>query len=253
MWQTPRDPRYDPVCACACLGGVTTRSYCTSRVFYWQGKLATEFAALLKSMWSGQYSVVTLAKFKRELGAVFVDFRGHRQQDALQFFSCFADKLGEDVSRVRGDVPPVELPTEGDLHTVAMRRMEDWRKRSDNVVSNLFYGMEWNRTQCEGCGRTSTCFQPYLNLSAQVQPVGECVCVRLRGLTFARACSPAAVVPRQRRADGTDKVSAGDVPVGSCRGLALFPLRGFEGHTILRAMDHAGCGCGEGEPVPGRV
>jgi ubiquitin carboxyl-terminal hydrolase 4/11/15 len=63
------------------------------------GKLATAYAKLLKDMWSGKFTVVVPAEFKRTIGEYAPQFAGYQQQDSQELMSFLLDGLHEDLNR----------------------------------------------------------------------------------------------------------------------------------------------------------
>jgi ubiquitin C-terminal hydrolase len=67
----------------------------------WQGKIAEEYAQLVKDLWSGKYSTVAPAKFKEVLGEFQPRFSGYDQHDSSELLSFLLDGLHEDLNLVR--------------------------------------------------------------------------------------------------------------------------------------------------------
>uniref|UniRef100_A0A183C4W1 ubiquitinyl hydrolase 1 n=1 Tax=Globodera pallida TaxID=36090 RepID=A0A183C4W1_GLOPA len=64
-----------------------------------QGRLAREFAELLKSMWSGQYCTLRPFRLKCVVGMFAPRFNGFSQQDSHEFIAFLLDGLHEDLNR----------------------------------------------------------------------------------------------------------------------------------------------------------
>ncbi|KAL3102229.1 hypothetical protein niasHS_003638 [Heterodera schachtii] len=64
-----------------------------------QGKLAQEFAELLKNMWSGRYCTFRPFRLKCVVGMFATRFNGFAQQDSHEFIAFLLDGLHEDLNR----------------------------------------------------------------------------------------------------------------------------------------------------------
>ncbi len=73
----------------------------------WGGRVADEWAGLLKQMWSGQYKSVSPAALKQILGEIQPRFFGNQQHDSSELLSFLLDGLHEDLNRVHKK-PPTE-------------------------------------------------------------------------------------------------------------------------------------------------
>jgi len=69
-----------------------------------KGVLAEQFAALVKSLWSEQETVVTPTRFKDVIGHIEPRFAGNDQQDSQEFLQLLLDKLHEDMNAGRANM-----------------------------------------------------------------------------------------------------------------------------------------------------
>jgi len=102
-------------------------------------------------------------------------FTGYGQQDSQEFLSFLVDGLHEDLNRIHKK-PPVNNPDSTDEVVNDPQKLIDfgeifrdnYRKRNDSVVADLFNGFYKNRIDCPKCGRISINFDPYSSLTLQM-------------------------------------------------------------------------------------
>jgi ubiquitin C-terminal hydrolase len=140
------------------------------------GKLMEEFAALLKTLWSGEYLCVHPSRFKRGLGKWKTHYAGNEQQDSQELLAELLDGLHEDVNRVL-DKPYVPAPEdEEERLSEIVRANEAWDRhlmRNRSVFVDLFQGQLKMTVQCASCGKQSVNFDPFMYLSVPIPIRGE--------------------------------------------------------------------------------
>ena len=132
------------------------------------GRLAVEYAALLKKLWSGSYSTVVPKEFKGILSRAAPQFAGYQQHDSQEFMSFLMDGIHEDLNRVKKK-PYVENIEGGDgKHTDEEVATEAWTrhlKRNDSVIVDKCQGLLKSHLTCPACNHQSVTFDPYMSLS----------------------------------------------------------------------------------------
>ncbi|KAL7495415.1 hypothetical protein ACHAWT_003937 [Skeletonema menzelii] len=161
------------------------------------GELASEFASLLRQMWSvksekessssngeiyssarvyspgnfdsGLSSVTYPRSFKHTLGKFAAQFMGYDQHDSQELCAYLLDILHEDTNRVRKK-PYVEKPEQEEDESDEVAADKAWNlhlQREDSRVLENFMGQVKSRLECpvQGCGRISTTFDPSMYLS----------------------------------------------------------------------------------------
>ncbi len=68
----------------------------------WKGRVADEYGALLKELWSGKFTCVSPRAFKDVIGHVQPRFVGYQQHDSSELLNFLLDGLHEDLNRVSG-------------------------------------------------------------------------------------------------------------------------------------------------------
>ena len=69
-----------------------------------RGNVAIEFAALVRSLWSGMYKSIAPVDFKKAIGRYRECFRGNEQQDAHELLSTLMGCLHNDTNEVKSKV-----------------------------------------------------------------------------------------------------------------------------------------------------
>lgn len=177
------------------------------------GKLATEFAGLLRELWFGERRSVAPMGTKRAVAKFHSEFSGFAQQDAQELLTFLLDGLHEvgvfAPGPMRLTLSPVPSPPPQDLNRVKKKEyveMEEagdrphheaaaiaWEKhlrRNQSVIVDLMYGQLRSTVVCPtpDCGRVSVTFDAFQVLTVPL-PVQ-----RLRHLrVFLAPCLP--VIP----------------------------------------------------------
>jgi ubiquitin C-terminal hydrolase len=138
----------------------------------WQGRVAEEYAKLIKNMWSDKLVVASSMKFKQVIGEFAPRFSGYEQQDSSELLSFLLDGLHEDLNRVF-EKPPTQ-PVESDGRTDEVVAAEAWQvhlKRNQSVIVDTCQGQLKSRVQCPLCERVSITFDPFMFLSLDLPTV----------------------------------------------------------------------------------
>jgi ubiquitin carboxyl-terminal hydrolase 4/11/15 len=118
------------------------------------GRVATEYAALVSNLWSGQEeSSFSPYKFKQVIGEFNSMFAGIYQQDSQELLNSLLDGMHEDLNRV--SVKPYTETPEMEGWADADIAKEMWRLykgRNDSVIVDLFQGMYRSVVECLVCG-----------------------------------------------------------------------------------------------------
>eukprot|EP00928_Gymnodinium_smaydae_P009295 TRINITY_DN13455_c0_g1_i1.p1 TRINITY_DN13455_c0_g1~~TRINITY_DN13455_c0_g1_i1.p1 ORF type:complete len:981 (-),score=219.43 TRINITY_DN13455_c0_g1_i1:51-2882(-) len=148
-----------------------------NNAFKTKGKLAETFSSLLSHMWRPDTVQVAPRNFKWQIGQFAEQFIGYRQHDSMEFIEYVLDGLKEDVNRVTGSKPFVELK-EADGRpdeVVAKEARDNYMLRNSSFVDELFLGFFKSTVSCPeaGCGRVSVKFDPYLSVKLPLSSAVE--------------------------------------------------------------------------------
>ena len=119
-----------------------------------QGELAKCFSAILRKLWSGEYTYFPPRKLMAIIAKRSEHFEGQSQQDAHEFMSYLLDGLHEDLNRVRKKpiTDPVEMDGRPD-HEVATESWRRHRSRNDSLLVDLFQGQFKSILVCPDCNK----------------------------------------------------------------------------------------------------
>jgi ubiquitin carboxyl-terminal hydrolase 4/11/15 len=165
-----------------------------------QGNIAKQFAVLMRSMWSGEHSYFVPKNFKTTLGRWAPQFEGFNQHDAHELLAFLLDGLHEDLNRISGKKPYVEVK-EGHGRPDEEVAAEAWSghlRRNDSVIVDHFHGQLKSTVTCPDCNHISVTFDPFMYLSLPLQQESSRnIEISLWSLhSFSRATKYSVKVPR---------------------------------------------------------
>lgn len=126
------------------------------------GKLAHEFAKVIKLIWGGAHTVVTPREFKDTIGEFQPQFAGYQQQDSQELLAFLLDGLHEDLNRVKKKQSVATIESNG--RPDALIASESWRRfllRNDSEIVDNCFGQYRSHLTCTSCGYESVTFDPY--------------------------------------------------------------------------------------------
>jgi len=137
-----------------------------------KGEIARSFGQLIKDMWCGKFTYVVPRAFKMAVGRFAPQFSGYQQQDSQELLTFLLDGLHEDLNRIR-QKPYVEMSDSDGRpdHEVASEAWENYKKRNDSVILDIFHGLLKSTVVCPECPKVSVTFDPmcYLSLPLPVK------------------------------------------------------------------------------------
>ncbi|PVD25200.1 hypothetical protein C0Q70_15698 [Pomacea canaliculata] len=131
-----------------------------------RGEIAVSFAELIREMWSGTRAYTMPRNFKIAVGRFAPQFSGYQQQDSQELMAFLLDGLHEDLNRIRKK-PYIELKDASgrDDAVVAREAWENYKKRNDSIIVDIFHGLLKSTVQCPDCQKISVTFDPFCYLS----------------------------------------------------------------------------------------
>ena len=140
------------------------------------GKLATSYASLMSSMWSGQYVSCCPTEFKSTIGEFQPQFAGYQQQDSQEFMQFLLDGLHEDCNRIlkKPYVETVESDGRPD-EVVSKEAWHAYKRRNESIMTDKCFGQLRSHVTCPECSRESVTFDAFssLSLPLPVDPMKE--------------------------------------------------------------------------------
>lgn len=109
------------------------------------------------------------SRFKKVIGERAKQFTGYHQQDSQEFLSYLLDGLHEDLNKVttKPFIEDVDLPNIPDKE-LAAKYWENFLKRNDSIIVDLFYGQFKSTITCPKCTKVSVRFDPFLVFSLPI-------------------------------------------------------------------------------------
>ncbi|KAH8927655.1 peptidase C19, ubiquitin carboxyl-terminal hydrolase 2, partial [Atractiella rhizophila] len=145
-----------------------------------QGQIAEAYGEVISHLWSPTASSSATSSyfsssptfsprhFKSVVSRFQPTFSGWGQQDSQELLGFLLDGLHEDLNRIKKK-PYVEDPDwEGggdrELLELADKSWENYRRRNDSVVVDLFQGQYQSTLVCPDCGKIAKRFDPFMYL-----------------------------------------------------------------------------------------
>jgi len=140
-----------------------------------KGKVAEQYAALLRIMWTENDAAVIPRELKWTIQEVAPQFADYHQHDAHELLAYLLDALHEDLNRAivkpnqpekRADIISGDTLSGSDVECAR----EAWQRhlaRNDSIIVSLFHGQLKSRVQCplDTCRHVSVTFDPFMYLS----------------------------------------------------------------------------------------
>jgi len=131
-----------------------------------KGKLATEYAKLLRDIWFNNGKPITPRNFKNTVSSYAPMFRGFRQHDSQELLVFLLDGLHEDLNRVV-DRKYVEVPDANGRQdeVVAAEHWANHLMRNKSIIVDITQGQIRSSLTCHECNFESVTFDPFTYLS----------------------------------------------------------------------------------------
>ncbi|CAK8690310.1 unnamed protein product [Clavelina lepadiformis] len=131
-----------------------------------KGRIATEYAELIKTLWSGDHSSFIPRDFKLAVGQFQSRFLGYQQQDGQELLAFLIDGLHEDLNRI-SKKPYVEAKDADGRpdNVVASEAWQNHLKRNKSHIVETLHGLFRSTVDCPECPRVSVTFDPFCFLS----------------------------------------------------------------------------------------
>ena len=135
-----------------------------------RGRLAESWAELLKEYWIGSRRTGNPSDFKDTFGHKIKRFSGYNQQDSNEFIDLFLDILNEDLnSVVNKEYIELKEKRENESDEQCSKRFWDnYLKRNDSIVTDLFCGQMKSTVTCPKCKYINITFDPFNTLNLNI-------------------------------------------------------------------------------------
>ncbi|KAM7541461.1 hypothetical protein Aperf_G00000034307 [Anoplocephala perfoliata] len=132
------------------------------------GEIAHAFAGLIREMWSDKKrgSSCVPRELKIRIARYAPQFTGYCQHDAQELMNFLLDFLNEDLNRIK-EKPYIEDKDANGRSDVelANEAWDNFKRRNDSIIVDLFYGLLKSTVECPKCGYISVTFDPFSSLS----------------------------------------------------------------------------------------
>lgn len=126
-------------------------------------RILTEFAKLLRDMWTPNTRSVTPSELKSAFSSKHRMYSGYAQQDAQEFLRFFLDSLHSACnSGTKGELLNIDENLSDNKK--ADLTWEWYTKVENSVIKDLFVGQLKSSLKCTVCGNTSVTFDPFWDL-----------------------------------------------------------------------------------------
>ena len=135
-----------------------------------RGALATCWANLMKQYWLSDSKVGDPSDLKDTFGHKIKRFSGLSQQDSNEFLDLFLDILNEDLNFVIKK-EYIELKEKSDDESeeeCSKRFWDNYLKRNDSIITDLFCGQIKSTLTCPDCGYINITFDPFNTLNLNI-------------------------------------------------------------------------------------
>uniref|UniRef100_A0A3B3QRG7 ubiquitinyl hydrolase 1 n=1 Tax=Paramormyrops kingsleyae TaxID=1676925 RepID=A0A3B3QRG7_9TELE len=122
-----------------------------------RGEVTEQLAALIRALWTLEYTPQLSVDFKTTVSKYSSQFRGNSQHDALEFLLWLLNRLHEDIS----SSPSVEPPVAG--MAISLRAAE-----RPSFVQEHFQAQYKSCLTCPHCLKQSNTFDPFLCISLPI-------------------------------------------------------------------------------------
>uniref|UniRef100_A0A1B6F536 Ubiquitin carboxyl-terminal hydrolase n=1 Tax=Cuerna arida TaxID=1464854 RepID=A0A1B6F536_9HEMI len=149
---------------------VTNKGYVSEIRTSAKASLMKCFADLIRGLWQGGISSITIHTFKKEVDVYAPRFLGYAQQDAQEFLRYLLEGLHDELNRVTSQSRNLTEEIDDDLSD-SVKAVETWKRylRFDNSkIVDTFGGLLKSTLECTHCGHCSTTFEPFWDLSLPI-------------------------------------------------------------------------------------
>jgi len=131
-----------------------------------RGRVAVEFAEVLKNLWSSQFKSISPSDLKQMIGRFKSEFAGRDQQDSHEFVSKLLEWLHSDTNRIaRPSKEPEQNNTDSRDKAAARKHWRNYLERNQSIIVQLFCGQTRSTVTCFSCKAESVTYREFTNLT----------------------------------------------------------------------------------------
>ncbi|XP_077183640.1 ubiquitin carboxyl-terminal hydrolase 43 isoform X2 [Paroedura picta] len=136
------------------------------------GEVTQHLAALVRALWTLEYTPQLSADFKNVVSKYGAQFRGNSQHDALEFLLWLLDRMHEDLCSVslnqKGKVPGKPPPEQEENSSSGSVQPAIQPLKGQSFVQNHFQAQYRSSLTCPHCLKQSNTFDPFLCISLPI-------------------------------------------------------------------------------------
>ncbi|KAF7997099.1 hypothetical protein HCN44_005376 [Aphidius gifuensis] len=132
-----------------------------------QGRIAEEFAQVIRALWRGQYRSIAPRDLKDTIGQFRQQFHSHEQQDSHEFLTFFLEWMHNDLKKDE------KIKMDGTI-TPAKKAWDKELKGQYSIISKLFIGQFRSTIQCQMCHKKSITYETFSSLSISLPDTNRC-------------------------------------------------------------------------------
>jgi len=135
-----------------------------------EGQLAEHWGDLLQEYWVQHTRVGDPSEFKKIFGEKIKRFKGYEQQDSNEFIDLFLDLLNEDLNSVtKKEYEKIKEKDKDESDVECSKRFwENYIKKNDSIVTDLFCGQIKSTLTCPECKFENVTFDPFNSLNLNI-------------------------------------------------------------------------------------
>ncbi|XP_034937232.1 ubiquitin carboxyl-terminal hydrolase 8 [Chelonus insularis] len=140
----------------------------TNRNSETDGRVAEEFAHVIKALWRGQYRSIAPRDFKDTIGSFKYQFDTTDQQDSHEFLTFFLEWMHNDLRKKDNKIQIENLLSPAE---------KEWWKALEgqtSIISKLFIGQLKSTISCKVCGSRSITYETFNSLSISLPGSSRC-------------------------------------------------------------------------------
>ncbi|XP_048343357.1 ubiquitin carboxyl-terminal hydrolase 43 [Sphaerodactylus townsendi] len=136
------------------------------------GEVTRHLAALVRALWTLEYTPQVSADFKNVVSKYGAQFRGNSQHDALEFLLWLLDRMHEDLCSAslnqRGKASGKPPPGQEDSSSSGSTQPAIQPLKGQSFVQNHFQAQYRSSLTCPHCLKQSNTFDPFLCISLPI-------------------------------------------------------------------------------------
>ncbi|XP_030063959.1 ubiquitin carboxyl-terminal hydrolase 43 [Microcaecilia unicolor] len=134
-----------------------------------EGEITEQLAALVRALWTLDYTPQLSVEFKNVVSKHGSQFRGNSQHDALEFLLWLLDKVHEDLNSSPGQKPKtLSKPLPGPEETSGNTQLTPQPMGGHSFVQEHFQAQYRSSLTCPHCLKQSNTFDPFLCVSLPI-------------------------------------------------------------------------------------